>query len=58
MCKKIDFGKMSIFIKFVCVDSFSLKLKNNFLKLHLQRPTTYQIDGNSMRILMDLSDLK
>ena len=58
MCKKIDFDKMSIFINFFCVDSISSKLKNNFLKLHSQRPSIYQINGNSMRNLMDLSDLK
>ena len=49
---------MSIFIDFFCVDSISFKLKNNFLKLDPQRRTIYQIDGNSMRILMDLLDLK
>ena len=34
------------------VDSISFKLKNNSLKLDPQRPTIYQIDGNSMRILI------
>ena len=43
---------------FVFVDSISFKLKNNFLKLDPPRPTIYQLDGNSMRILVDLSDLK
>ena len=49
---------MSVISIFVSVDSISFKLKNNLLKLDPQRPTIYQIDGNSMRILMDLSDLK
>ena len=49
---------MSIISIFVSVDSISFKLKNNLLKLDSQRPTIYQIDGNSIRILMDLSDLK
>jgi len=48
--KKIDFAKMSIISIFVSVDSISFKLKNNLLKLDSQRPTIYQIDGNSIRI--------
>ena len=56
--KKMILAKWVNLSIFVCVDSISFKLKNNFLKLDPQRRTIYQIDGNSMRILMDLTDLK
>ena len=46
---------MSIISLFVSVDNISFKLKNNLLKLDSQRLTIYQIDGNSIRILVDLS---
>ena len=47
-------NRLSIFI---CEDGISFKPKNTFLKLDSQRPTIYQINGNFMRILMDISDL-
>ena len=43
---------------FMCEDGISFKPKNTFLKLDSQRPTIYQINGNFMTILMDLSDLR
>ena len=42
---------------FMCEDGISFKPKNTFLKLDSQGPTIYQINGNFMTILMDLSDL-
>ena len=43
---------------FMFEDGISFKPKNTFLKLDSQRPTIYQINGNFMTILMDLSDLR
>ena len=57
-CKKNDCAKMNRLSIFICEDSISFKPKNTFLTLDSQRPTIYQINGNFMRILMDLSDLK
>ena len=57
-CKKIDCAKMNRLSIFICEDSISFKPKNTFLTLDSQRPTIYQINGNFMRILMDLSYLK
>ena len=56
--KKLILPKWVYLSTFVCANSISFKLKNNFLKLDSLRPTIYQIDGNSMSILTDLSDLK
>ena len=56
-CKKMDRDKMNRLSIFICEDSISFKPKNTFLTLDSQRPIIYQINGNFMRILMDLSDL-
>ena len=54
----MDRDKMNRLSIIMCEDGISFKPKKTFLKLDSQRPTIYQIDGNSMGILMDLSDLK
>ena len=54
----MDCDKMNRLSIFMCEDGISFKPKNTFLKLDSQRPTIYQINGNFMTILMDLSDLR
>ena len=54
----MDCDKMNRLSIFICEDGISFKPKNTFLKLDSQRPTIYQINGNFMTILMDLSDLR
>ena len=54
----MDRDKMNRLSIFMCEDGISFKPKNTFLKLDSQRPTIYQINGNFMTILMDLSDLR
>ena len=57
-CKKMDRDKMNRLSIFMCEDGISFKPKKTFLKLDSQRPIIYQIKGNFMTILMDLSDLR
>ena len=57
-CKKMDRDKMNRLSIIMCEDGISFKPKKTFLKLDSQRPIIYQIKGNFMTILMDLSDLR
>ena len=54
----MDRDKMNRLSIFMCEDGISFKPKKTFLKLDSQRPIIYQIKGNFMTILMDLSDLR
>ena len=49
--------KWSIFINFQFKKYFLIQIQKNQPILDLQKPTIYQINGNFISILMNLSDL-